>query len=195
KETASGLGLSAAYGIIKQHQGWIETHSRPGEGTRFDIFLPIKEAAKPEAPPAKGPESGAVQGQETILLVEDEPAVRELASLQLRKLGYKIISAGSGTEALRLWPKHEGEIDLLFTDMVLSDGMTGRDLAETLQAEKPEMKVIFTSGYSLDVVEQDFGLRKGAPFLQKPFHPQALARMIRQMFDPLEKPNQPGSMP
>jgi nitrogen-specific signal transduction histidine kinase/CheY-like chemotaxis protein len=181
KETSSGLGLSAVYGIVKQHGGWIDVHSRLGEGTRFDMFLPVTKDAAPAAPPS--PEPKQVTGNETILVVEDEPAVRELSAIQLRKLGYKILTAESGTAALALWPEHQHEIDLLFTDMVMADGMTGRDLAETLQAQKSALKVIYTSGYSLDVVEQDFALRKGVNFLQKPYQPAVLAKLIRRLFD------------
>jgi two-component system cell cycle sensor histidine kinase/response regulator CckA len=180
KESGTGLGLSTVYGIVKQHQGWIEASSEPGKGSTFKIFLPA--VAKP--PEAKQPpEPNTLSGSETILVVEDEPALRELVVRHLRKQGYKIIQASSGTEALAIWLDHAQEIDLLFTDMVMPDGMTGRDLAETLKTQKPEIKIIYTSGYSLEVVEQDFALRKGANFLQKPYQPSTLLKIVRASLD------------
>jgi CheY-like chemotaxis protein len=101
----------------------------------------------------------------------------------LRKAGYKIVQAASGSEALSIWPQHSSEVDLLFTDIVMPDGMSGCDLAETLRANKPDLKVLYTSGYSLDVVEQDFALRQGENFLQKPYQPGTLLRTVRSSLD------------
>jgi len=180
KEEGTGLGLSTVYGIVKQHQGWIEVRSQTGQGSTFKIFLPA--AGKPPSM-EQAEEPTSLGGSETILVVEDEPALRELVVRQLRKAGYKIIQARSGTEALAIWPQRAREIDLLFTDMVMPDGMTGRDLAETLLAQKPELKIIYTSGYSIDVVEEDFALRKGANFLQKPYQATTLLKVVRASLD------------
>ena len=176
KETGTGLGLSTAYGIVKQHQGWIEVSSKPGQGSVFKIYFPAA------APPSNGknlPEPKASGGNETIFVVEDEPALRGLVVRHLQKAGYKIVEASSGAEALEVWARHADEIDLLFTDMVMPDGMTGRDLAETLQAQKPDLKILYTSGYSQEVVEQDFGLRRGSNFLQKPHQSAVLLKAVR----------------
>src|SRR5207237_950382 len=100
-----------------------------------------------------------------------------------RKAGYRILQAGSGTEALALWPSHSHEIDLLFTDLVMPDGMTGCDLAETLSAQKPELIIIYTSGYILEVIRQDFALRKECHFLQKPYQQGTLLKTIREALD------------
>jgi nitrogen-specific signal transduction histidine kinase/ActR/RegA family two-component response regulator len=180
KKTGPGLGLSAVYGIVQQHGGWIEVSSRLGQGTVFKVFVPAAPPARVEAPPPEAAPSG---GSETILVVEDEPAVRFLSARQLRKLGYRILEASSGAEALSIWRQHAGEIDLLFTDIVMPDGMTGSELAETLLAEKPGLKIIYASGYSLDVVEQEFSLRKGASFLHKPYSAAAVSNLIRTLLD------------
>ncbi len=184
KESASGLGLSSVYGIVKQHQGWIEVASQAGVGSTFKVFFPA--VARAETPPS--PEPSAQGGSETILVVEDEPALRELVVRQLRRQGYRILQASSGGEALAIWPEHAQEINLLFTDMVMPDGVTGRDLAETLLAEKPDLKVIYSSGYSFEVVQQDFALRKGAQFLQKPYQTPALIKAIRAALDEEKMP-------
>jgi len=182
KESGLGLGLSSAYGIIRQHRGWVEVRSEVGVGSTFKIYLPVvpspvvsdKRPTTTEKP---------VSGGETILVVEDEPALRELVSRQLRRQGYQIIQSSSGKEALGLWAQHGKDVALLFTDMVMPDGMTGSELAETLQTQKPDLKVVYTSGYSHEVLQQDFALRGEVHFLQKPYHQDALVKAIRAALD------------
>ena len=178
----TGLGLATVYGIVKQHQGWIEVESTLGKGTTFRIFIPYAGTAQSEAerPTTQITVRG---GSETILLVEDEKPVRELVSRVLQKYGYKILQAGNGAEAIEVWRQHKDEIALLFTDLVMPDNMNGRELAEKLRAERPELKVIFTSGYSADIVGKDFKLEPELNFLQKPYQPQVLALTVRRGLD------------
>jgi len=122
-------------------------------------------------------------GTETILLVEDEKSVRELVSRILQKYGYKILPAGNGAEALEIWNQHKNEISMLFTDLVMPDNMNGRELAEKLWTERPGLKVIFTSGYSTDIVGKDFKLEPELNYLQKPYQPQILALTVRRCLD------------
>lgn len=122
-------------------------------------------------------------GSETILLVEDERALRGLVRGILERQGYRIVEAESGVSALLVWGQHKEEIHLLLTDMIMPDGMTGRELAEKLQEEKPALKVIFTSGYNPDIVGEGFVLREGVNFLQKPYHPRTLAQTVRDCLD------------
>ena len=178
----TGLGLATVYGIVRQHQGWIEVDSKLGKGTTFCIYLPlemgVQEAAdSPElAQPVKG-------GKETILVVEDEAPVRELVCQLLAAHGYQILHAESGAKALELWQNCKDKVDLVLTDMVMPDRINGRELAERLWAERPDLKVIFTSGYSAEVVGRDFVLRRGLNYLQKPYHPDKLAGTVRDCLD------------
>jgi signal transduction histidine kinase/DNA-binding response OmpR family regulator len=177
----TGLGLATAYGIIKQHHGWIEVQSRVGAGTTFLIFLPTLDTQPVEKAAAKIPAGPG--GQETILLVEDEPRLREVGRFLLEQLGYRVIEAASGMEALRAWASRTGEIQLLLTDLVLPDGLTGFDLAQRLLAERPDLKVLCTSGYDAEKVRRDLPAGCGFHFLQKPYRTEALARAIRQCLD------------
>lgn len=178
----TGLGLSMVYGIVKQHQGWIEVESEVGRGTAFHIFLPFAPAAAPVGVPVAAGEE-MLDGHETVMVVEDEAALRELVRTVLEFHGYKVITASNGVEGLRVWDEQQGQVDLLVTDMVMPEGISGRVLAERLQSRKPALKVIFSSGYSLDLFSKDFTLREGFNFLAKPYHPTTLARAVRACLD------------
>ena len=178
----TGLGLATVYGIVKQHQGWIEVESAVGKGTTFRIYIPYLGQAEME--PAKPAPKIAVRGgTETILLVEDEGPVRELVARLLQNQGYQVWQAASGNEALQVWREHKKQISLLLTDLVMPGNMNGHDLAENLRGERPGLKVIFTSGYSAEIVGKNFKLEADLNFLQKPYQPQTLALAVRRCLD------------
>jgi two-component system cell cycle sensor histidine kinase/response regulator CckA len=179
----TGLGLATVYGIIKQHEGWIEVTSKVGVGTVFKIYFP----AVPVAQDASADSSSAAPeqvrgGKETILIVEDEPVLRELIREVLQEYDYHVIEAASGVEALRVWDEFDGKVDLLLTDMVMPEGMNGRELAAQLKKRKPGLKVIYSSGYSPEATGKDFG-HSDTVFLSKPYLPPQLARTVRQCLD------------
>jgi two-component system, cell cycle sensor histidine kinase and response regulator CckA len=183
KETGqgTGLGLATVYGIIKQHHGWVLVESRVAQGSTFTIFLPgVLEASTP--PPEETPSAMAL-GHETILVVEDEPALRDLVVNILELCGYRIFQAGNGPEALKVWGEHKEKIELLLTDMVMPQGMSGGQLAERLQADDPGLKVIYTSGYSPGMAGKDIALLEGFNFLAKPYSPRRLAHLVRECLD------------
>ncbi|MEY2427350.1 MAG: two-component system, cell cycle sensor histidine kinase and response regulator CckA [Verrucomicrobiota bacterium] len=185
----TGLGLATVYGIVKQHQGWVEVSSEVGVGTTFKVFFPGVAGSDEVAVEPSGTTEAVRGGKETILLVEDEPVLRELVREVLGGYDYNVIEASSGVEALRVWDEHDGKVDLLLTDMVMPEGLTGSELAAQLKKRKPELKVIFTSGYSPDVLGRDFG-NGDTLFLSKPYLPPQLAQLVRQSLDTTNKHRQ-----
>ncbi|MCI0748624.1 MAG: response regulator [Verrucomicrobia subdivision 3 bacterium] len=179
----TGLGLATVYGIIKQHQGWIDVRSEIAKGTTFTIFLPASSRARPKAVADTATQINVPGGHETILVVEDETPLRELVREILEKKGYNVLESATGLQALKLWEARRQTIDLLLTDMMMPEGISGRELAEKLLAEKPSLKVIYTSGYSMDAVSPGFTLQEGVNFLQKPYPPNALTKMVRERLD------------
>jgi signal transduction histidine kinase len=179
----TGLGLATVFGIIKQHHGWLEVQSEIGVGTTIAVFLPLAASnSAPLKPPAMTSKT-PTGGRETILLVEDEASVREFAVAVLQPLGYRVLQARSGRDALEVWKWHSSRIQLLLTDMVMPDEITGPQLAERLVAEKPELTVIFTSGYSQDTAGRVFPLSTVTRFVNKPYSPRELSSAVRDALD------------
>jgi len=177
----TGLGLATVYGIVKQSGGYIECDSEPGRGTTFRIYLPRVDITVP-APERGARPLEAAGGTETILLVEDEEGVRELARDILRASGYTVIEARNGAEALLLCERHQGPLDLLLTDVVMPR-MSGRELAERLAPLRPDLSVLYMSGYTDDAVIRHGVLGAGTAFLQKPFTPATLIGRVRDTLD------------
>jgi CheY-like chemotaxis protein len=175
----TGLGLSTVYGIIRQHGGWIQVHSKPGQGSRFEIFLPAEDetAAQPERL-----SRARTAGQEKLLLVEDDPAVLSFVESALSRLGYEVVSTSEPSQAVEIVRDQGQSIDLMITDVVMP-GMTGAVLAERVSEIRPDLKVMFVSGYTHDVIAHHGVLTDGIGFLQKPFSPSELGEKIRQVLD------------
>lgn len=177
----TGLGLPTVYGIVKQHNGWLTVKSEIDKGTTFDLYFPALEnpeaitTARNEAPPAGG--------GETILVVEDETALREMARTILNGFNYRVLTAASGPEAIQVWEKHKDEIAMLFTDIVMPHGMTGIDIGEKFHQENAALKIIYTSGYRLDAIPKSMKIRETGAFVPKPYIPSNLAKVIRQVLD------------
>jgi two-component system, cell cycle sensor histidine kinase and response regulator CckA len=179
----SGLGLATAFGIMEQHGGRITVSSRVGVGTTFEVILPLA-AWIPEPPAvAPSPKTAPQGGTETVLLVEDERAVRLLTRKILERAGYRVIDAASGAEGLRAFQDFSGPIDLVLTDVVMPDGMSGRELADRLLQMRPSLRILFTSGYSADFSSRELTLNDGQSFLPKPSSPKDILEAVRRALD------------
>ena len=178
----TGLGLSTVYGIVKQNKGFINVYSEPGEGTSFKIYLP-RHIGEQEVSNKTGEKKDIQAGHETILLVEDEEAILKMTTMMLERLGYKVYTAAVPGKALAIANDSTiGNIDLLMTDVVMPE-MNGRDLAEKLMQLIPDLKCLFMSGYTADMIAHQGILDKGVNFINKPFAKQALADKLRKIFD------------
>jgi CheY-like chemotaxis protein len=174
--------LATVFGIVKQHQGWIEVDNQPGKGVAFGIFLPASSRTEPKATQT-GDKPRPRGGSETILLVEDELRVRKSISTILKRNGYDVVAAANGSEALELWGAHRHEVALLLTDLVMPGGMKGHELARQLQSAESYLKVVYMSGYSAEIAGRDLELRSGENFVQKPFLTDHLLETIRRSLD------------
>jgi PAS domain S-box-containing protein len=177
----TGLGLATVYGIVKQHQGWIQLTSEVGKGTTFQIFFAAEGTAKTQGQAAatKARPDRPPQGNETVLVVEDEESVSYVVQSGLRAHGFRVLHAANALQAFQIYNEENGQIDLLLTDMVMPRGMSGRELAANLKALKPDLKVVYTTGYSREAIGPDIDLREGLNFLPKPHAPGKLIETVR----------------
>jgi len=178
----TGLGLATVFGIVQQHKGWVSVYSEVGRGTTFRVYLP-RQTNSSDTKFLSLLQAAIRGGSETILLVEDELPVRAVARTVLTRLGYRVLEASNGDEALAIWKQHRAEIRLLLTDLVMPGGMNGKELAAQFLQENPKLKVIYTSGYSVEVAGRDLVLEEGVNFMAKPFHTHKLAQTIRKRLD------------
>jgi CheY-like chemotaxis protein len=179
----TGLGLATVFGIVKQHHGWLEVDSTVGAGTCFTLSFPILKSSSSVPPETSAPDRPVAGGRETILIVEDESSVREFAVAVLKPLGYRILQARSGLDALEVWKWHSARINLLLTDMVMPDDLNGPELAAKLLTDKPDLAVIFTSGYSQETMRSVFAPAKTKRFIHKPYSPRQLSTVVREALD------------
>jgi PAS domain S-box-containing protein len=180
----TGLGLATVYGIVKQHQGWIEVSSQLGRGTTFKIFLPasVSEVVEKKVPPTPPP---SAVGHEKILLVEDDVDVRMVTRDVLEASGYQVWEACDGLEALNIWKANAPQIDLLLTDVIMPGGLNGQELADRLREERPSLKVILMSGYGPDTTKK---IQLRGHILQKPFSLESLTETVRKCMDTAHLP-------
>jgi PAS domain S-box-containing protein len=177
----ANLGLATVYGIVKEHRGWVEVCSRANEGTTFNIFLPVAETPAVASGETMAPVPALAAAEtKTILLVEDDPALRKLAGAYLRQLNYQVLAAADSLAAERLWREHSGAIDLLFTDVILPGELDGRELARRFQRERAGLKIIFTTGYSRECAGGAEIFSAAEICLPKPYEPEMLAQVVWQ---------------
>ena len=177
----TGLGLATVYGVVKQNDGFVNVYSEPGGGTSFKIYLPRYRTRRIYC--MRGEKDQSIErGHETILLVEDEPAILEMTTMMLERLGYQVVAAGAPKEAIHLVQEHAGEIHLVVTDVVMPE-INGRDLCENILSIHPNLKCLFMSGYSTSIIAHHGVLDEGVNFIHKPFSMEQLAAKVREALD------------
>jgi CheY-like chemotaxis protein len=177
----TGLGLSTVFGIVRQHQGWLEVESKPDQGTVFRVYFPATRHAPEKTESVV--DIVLPGGRETVLVAEDEAALRQMVAAVLRIQGYTVLEAACGREAIEVWEKADRPIDLLLTDLVMPGGIMGSELAERLLSRCSALKVIYTSGYSSGMAGKDASLLEGRNFLPKPYSIGKLAQFVRECLD------------
>ncbi|GAB6183640.1 response regulator [Thermodesulfovibrio hydrogeniphilus] len=177
----TGLGLATVYGIVKQNNGFINVYSELGKGTTFKIYLPRHTAEEPKDIERKRIEELA-GGGETVLLVEDEPAILDMITIMLQSMGYNVIAAGNPKEAIKLAKERKGKIDLVITDVIMPE-MNGRDLVDRIKSLYPDIKCLFMSGYPADVISKQGILEKGMHFIEKPFSLDDFSAKLKEILE------------
>jgi CheY-like chemotaxis protein len=176
----SGLGLSTVYGLVKQHRGFVHVYSEVDKGTTFKIYLPLAERrAETVGSKLKGPVRA---GNETILLAEDDPMVRDLTCTLLERSGYTVLTAADGNEAVAIFEENADRIDMLLLDVIMP-GLGGRGVFDAIRQVRPDMPALFASGYSMNAIHTDFVLDEGLTLIQKPAERDELLRKVREVLD------------
>jgi CheY-like chemotaxis protein len=177
----TGLGLSTVFGIVRQHRGWADVQSQLNHGTTFRIYFPVSPQAAEKTEPVV--DTVLRNGRETILVAEDEEALRQMVVEVLKIQGYTVFDAATGPDALEVWEQAKRPVDMLITDMVMPGGMMGSELAERLLQRRPDLKVIYTSGYSPGMAGKDTSMLAKRNFLPKPYSIGKLAQFVRECLD------------
>jgi len=177
----TGLGLATVYGAVKQNIGFINAYSEPGQGTTFTIYIPRHVETTLETRVTASPKP-VVRGDEIVMLVEDEPTLLQMSKIMLERLGYTVLAAGTPGEAIRLAGEYAGQIHLLATDVIMPE-MNGRELSLRLLESRPEMKCLYMSGYTANIIANQGVLKEGVSFIQKPFSKNELASKVREAME------------